>query len=215
MYALPGQTIEGALADIDTAISFGPEHVSAYHLTLEPNTYFYRFPPKLPSDDLIAGIEQQARAMFSFFGYERYEVSAFAAAGEQSRHNLNYWLFGDYIGIGAGAHGKLSLQTQVFRSQKPKHPQAYMDWVVQNKLPEQETLDQDRIVFEFLLNALRLHNGFSLEHFENHTGLSRDQLLPQLQIAVDQSLIEVGTSVKTTPRGYEMLDSLLQMFLPT
>lgn len=214
MYGLPGQTIDAAMYDVQQAVALAPEHISYYQLTLEPNTYFHRYPPTLPDDASIEAIEHQSRNLLRACGYQRYEISAYAVSAKRCRHNINYWRFADYLGLGAGAHGKLSFRDSIVRTLKPKHPQAYMDWARAPSLHVQHTLEADAIIFEFLMNALRLTDGFDAQLFATQCGLPLEMLLDKLKSAQQLGLIEVGERINTTPRGYAMLDSVLQMVLP-
>jgi oxygen-independent coproporphyrinogen-3 oxidase len=216
MYALPGQSMAEALLDIRTAVSYGPQHLSAYHLTIEPNTWFYHHPPQLPDDDLSARMQEEIECLLKDSGYQHYETSAFALANQRCRHNLNYWLFGDYLGIGAGAHSKLTLPGRIIRQARLRHPQAYLD-----ALSRGETLQSEHqpgtadIGFEFMMNALRLNEGFALEMFPLRTGLPLVEVLPQVELAERRGLLERdGPVVKPTQRGQRFLNDLLQLFLP-
>ncbi|HVY06089.1 MAG TPA: radical SAM family heme chaperone HemW [Burkholderiales bacterium] len=216
MYALPGQTLTQALEDIDTAIGFAPAHVSAYHLTIEPNTLFHRQPPALPDDDLSADMQQAIEARLADAGYRHYETSAFARPRLESRHNLNYWTFGDYLGIGAGAHGKLSFANRILRQLRYKQPREYMDNAEAGQAMQQETVvGIDDLPFEFMMNALRLIDGFELALFESRTGLSPNALLKRLERAESLGLIERDhVRVRPTLKGQRFLNDLLQIFLP-
>lgn len=216
MYALPGQTLEQALADVDRAIALSPTHVSAYHLTIEPNTYFHRFPPKVPDDETSAAMQEAIEAHLAAAGYLHYETSAFARPDRECRHNLNYWRFGDYLGIGAGAHGKISLPTRIAREMRWKHPRDYMDKALSSAAVQEahEVLPHD-LPFEFMMNALRLTGGFPLRLFEERAGLSSNVLLAPLAKAEALGLIERDhESLRPTLRGQRFLNDLLQLFLP-
>ncbi len=172
MYALPRQTLDDARRDIETAISFSPQHISAYHLTLEPNTLFHRYPPSLPDDELSAQMQAALEDALQNNGYEHYETSAFARKGYRSRHNLNYWLFGDYLGIGAGAHSKISARDKIIRQMRYKQPKEYMREACAGRpVQEQHEIARRELGFEFMMNALRLTDGFSTRLFEERTGL--------------------------------------------
>src|SRR4026209_2221679 len=161
MYALPGQTVEQALADIDAAIGFGPVHISAYHLTIEPNTYFYRHPPQVPDPDLAADMQEAIESRLLSAGYRHYETSAFARPMREARHNLNYWTFGDYLGVGAGAHSKLSFADCILRQRRVKHPRDYREKVAAGMpVQQQQRLATEELPLEFMMNALRLIDGF-------------------------------------------------------
>ncbi|MBI3069330.1 MAG: oxygen-independent coproporphyrinogen III oxidase-like protein [Betaproteobacteria bacterium] len=216
MYALPEQTPEEARADIAAAIGYAPQHISAYHLTIEPNTYFYRFPPQLPDDDTAAAMQEEIEAALAAAGYEHYETSAFAKPGMRSRHNLNYWLFGDYLGIGAGAHSKLSLPGRVLRQMRYKQPRRYMEMTAQGKpVQEEHEVAPHEISFEFMMNALRLTEGFPLALFEERAGLPLTTALRGLEEAERRGLVARDlTRVAPTALGRRYLNDLLQIFLP-
>ncbi|PIQ12875.1 MAG: YggW family oxidoreductase [Hydrogenophilales bacterium CG_4_9_14_3_um_filter_59_35] len=215
MYALPEQTLEEALADIREAVSFGPQHISAYHLTLEPNTVFYSQPPILPDDDMSAAMQEAIEAELAGAGYEHYETSAFAKKHSRCRHNLNYWLFGDYLGIGAGAHGKLTFHDRILRQVRHRQPKAYMERALAgNALEEERTVSPDEMPFEFMMNALRLTEGFPTSLFPARTGLSLTAALPMLEEAQRRGLIERDAlHIRPTLLGQRFLNELLQLFL--
>ena len=217
MYGLPGQSVESALADIDMAVSLGPEHVSWYQLTLEPNTVFHARPPDgLPDEDLVARIDDAGREAIAGHGYERYEISAFARPGFECRHNLNYWQFGDYLGAGAGAHGKLTGPEGVFRYSKPANPQQYMQSVASGDAIQRRLIrDADRL-FEFMLNASRLTAGFDEALFEERTGLPADLLTTRLEPLVEEGLVaRIGPRRwAPTASGSRFLNDLQASFLP-
>ena len=211
MFGLPDQTLEQALTDIDTAIAFQPRHLSFYQLTLEPNTYFYRYPPALPEDDALYAMQQACQQHLADKGYQQYEISAYAQAGYQSRHNLNYWQFGDYLGIGAGAHGKLSLSLPdaLIRTSKPKHPEQYL----QRQPGTRETIAVAQLPLEFLMNQLRLKSGFNLSDYSRMTGLSVDTLQPALAACLNEGLLQQrGAQLYCSERGWDFLDEILQRF---
>ena len=215
MYGLPGQTTEQALTDVETALTFAPPHLSCYQLTLEPNTRFAAFPPALPEDDLCADMQDAIEARLAVAGYANYETSAFARTGHQCRHNLNYWHFGDYLGIGAGAHSKLTLHDRVLRQMRWMHPSAYLE-NVRGGSPVQETSEvaAGRLPFEFLMNALRLAAGFQPALFEARTAQPVSRILPQLRAAAVDGLIDIGRErIAPTPRGRRFLNVLLERFL--
>ncbi len=215
MYALPEQTMEEALAGIREAVSFGPQHISAYHLTLEPNTVFYNQPPSLPDDDTSAAMQEAIEAELAGAGYEHYETSAFAKKNRRCRHNLNYWLFGDYLGIGAGAHGKLTLHDRVLRQVRHRQPKIYMERALAgNALEEDSIVVAGELPFEFMMNALRLTEGFPVSLFSARTGLSLTAALPMLEEAQRRGLIEHDAlHVRPTLLGQRFLNELLQLFL--
>ena len=217
MFALPGQTLAEALADLSTALGFQPPHLSAYHLTLEPNTPFgHTAPPNLPDDDLAADMQLAIEARLTEAGMQHYETSAYAKPGHASRHNLNYWQFGDYLGIGAGAHGKLSFHDRIVRQMRTKHPQQYMDAVKQGThIADTRTLARDDLPFEFMMNVLRLNEGVPTVLFEERTGLPLIVCASALEQARAQGLLEVGTTrLKPTLLGQRFLNDLLELFLP-
>ncbi|MEO8157812.1 MAG: radical SAM family heme chaperone HemW [Betaproteobacteria bacterium] len=215
MYALPAQTLAQALTDIDTAIGFSPAHVSAYHLTIEPNTLFYRHPPNLPDDDISADMQQAIEARLAAAGYLHYETSAFAQAGRQARHNLNYWSFGDYLGIGAGAHGKLSFADRILRQMRYKQPREYMEKAEAGApVQVEQHVGVDDLPFEFMMNALRLTDGFALPLFSERTGLPLHALRGELLAAETRGLIERDHQrLRPTLKGQRFLNDLLQLFL--
>ncbi len=216
MYALPGQAREGALADVRTAIGFGPAHVSAYHLTLEPNTLFHRYPPQLPDDDAAAAMQEAIEAELGAAGYENYETSAFAKPGMRSRHNLNYWLFGDYLGVGAGAHSKLSFPDRVVREARFRQPKGYQDGALAgDAIQESHEVDPADLPFEFAMNALRLAEGFPLPLFAERTGLAFSAIEAPLARAEALGLVERDAfRVRPTLRVRRFLNDLLGLFLP-
>jgi oxygen-independent coproporphyrinogen-3 oxidase len=209
MYGLPTQTLDDALADLDEALGLAPEHISWYQLTIEPNTLFYRRRPALPSDAAISDVSDAGIARLTEAGFERYEVSAFATQGHQSLHNRTYWQFGDYLGIGAGAHGKVSSNGRVWRTQKTRVPK---DYLTEPKRQYAE-VERTELPLEFLLNALRLREGFMLAQFESRTGLSSEVLEPTLTECEQLGLLTLmDTQVKPTDWGYDRLDSILERF---
>ena len=218
MYALPGQTLEQLRQDLATALALAPPHLSAYHLTLEPNTPFAARPPALPDDDLAADMQARVEDTLGRAGYQHYETSAFAKPGQACRHNLNYWQFGDYLGLGAGAHGKLSGQDDIERQARVKHPRTYMEALegvpADGHVAERRALDRDDRLFEFMMNALRLNQGFDPRLFEARTGLSIVVAEPGLAQARRRGLIERDLhSLRPTATGRRFLNELLQLFL--
>ena len=216
MYGLPAQSPIDALADIETALAFAPPHLSAYHLTLEPNTYFHRYPPALPDDDATAQMQDAIETRLTAAGYRHYETSAFAVPGKQARHNMNYWTFADYLGIGAGAHSKISFPGRIARQARYKQPRQYMENAAAgNPIQEQRDVAAGEIGFEFMMNALRLNGGFPLVLFEERAGLPLASALPQLDTAERRGLI-VRDHQRVTPTalGRRFLNDLLQIFLP-
>ncbi|MEW6416375.1 MAG: radical SAM family heme chaperone HemW [Pseudomonadota bacterium] len=217
MIALPGQTLAGALANIETALTFAPPHLSVYHLTLEPNTPFgHTPPPDLPDDDLAADMLQAVEARLAAAGMQHYETSAYAKPGHASRHNLNYWQFGDYLGIGAGAHSKLSFPDRIVRQMRVKHPQQYMRAVkAGTHVADTRTLTRGDLPFEFMMNALRLVEGVPAALFEQRTGLPLIVCSAALERARSRGLLEAAPDrLQATRQGQRFLNDLLEMFLP-
>jgi putative oxygen-independent coproporphyrinogen III oxidase len=217
MFGLPGQSLEMALNDVERALSFGTEHLSYYQLTLEPNTLFAARPPRLPEEDLIADIQEQGHGRIRESGLQHYEISAFSRSGGECRHNLNYWRFGDYIGIGAGAHAKLSdPDGAVRRRWRVRHPDAYLASAgTDAAVAGERILGPGDLVAEFMLNALRLQEGFALELFRRRTGLELAVLEPALAEAVEMELVEIaGGRLLPTERGRTYLNDLIGLFLP-
>jgi len=226
MYGLPGQTSDDARADIEAALEYEPPHLSCYHLTIEPNTYFHRYPPQLPDDEASAVMQEEIEARLADAGYEHYETSAFAksaasrqppaASGDRRcRHNLNYWLFGDYLGIGAGAHGKLSFPDRVVREMRVKHPERYIESAEAGQaVQERHEVAPAEIPFEFMMNALRLNQGFAAALFEERAGVPLTAVLRELEEAERRGLIERNhTHIAPTSLGRRFLNDLLQIFL--
>jgi oxygen-independent coproporphyrinogen-3 oxidase len=234
MFALPGQTLAAARADLAALLALEPAHISYYELTLEPNTAFYQQPPVLPDPDLADAIQQQGLAMLKQAGFERYEVSAFARPGRRCQHNLNYWRFGDYLGLGAGAHGKRTdaASGRVERCTKQRQPSAYLkacrlldagtagaattdEPVLADPTRSAWLLSEQDLLLEFALNAFRLAEGFSRTQFERHTGLDAARLRPGLQRASDLGLLEINETVdrvRPTARGFAFLNELIGCF---
>jgi len=212
MYGLPGQTVEQAVSDIAEAARWGTAHVSAYQLTIEPNTVFHSKPPALPSHDAAADMQLAAEEALSEAGFEHYETSAFARPRMRCRHNLNYWEFGDYLGIGAGAHGKLSFADHVARHERAKQPREYM--AAAGSVQEKPIASRE-LPFEFMLNALRLVQGVPTPLFEERTGLPAGAIARKLGEARERGLLEDDASrIRPTRRGRLFLNDLLQFFLP-
>ena len=216
MYALPGQTLADLDRDLDTALGFAPPHLSVYHLTLEPNTYFAKHPPVVPDDDSAYAMLDRITERTAAAGLARYEVSAYARAGHRCFHNWNYWQFGDYLGIGAGAHGKLSFAHRVLRQVRWRDPRRYMEQALQG-LPvasENEVAARD-LPFEFMLNALRLREGFTLGLFSERTGLPISTVNAALVQAQNRGWLErQGDRLRPTERGFDFLSDLQSLFLP-
>ncbi len=216
MYGLPMQTLEDAKRDIDTALSFKTPHLSLYNLTLEPNTYFANFPPKLPNEDAIDAIFEQNLDLLSKAGYKRYEVSAYAKPGMECKHNLNYWRFGDYIGIGAGAHGKISFPDKITRQVRERHPETYMQSmeIKGNALVESKEIPAADLPFEFMLNTLRLTDGVNTNTFTERTGLPLNVISKGLNEASKKGLLDSNpTLLKATDQGLRYLNNLQEIFL--
>ncbi len=225
MFALPGQTLEAAILDIDAALDLSPTHISHYQLTLEPNTEFAAKPPKLPNDDLAWEMQEQCQLRLSNAGFLHYEVSAYARSQQlRSRHNLNYWEFGDYLGIGAGAHGKITLidsaqsleLNKIVRLSKPKVPRFYLDRIENNeKHAEIQPIADNQLGFEFMLNAMRLCAPVLFELFEQRTGCDRSIVMPALLTAQQKRLLDVtDEGFVLNPDGRRLMNEILQMFLP-
>jgi oxygen-independent coproporphyrinogen-3 oxidase len=212
MYGLPGQTLAMARADLAQAAALGVPHVSAYQLTIEPNTVFWSKPPRLPEHDLCADMQLAAEAFLGEAGYQLYETSAFAKPGRRSRHNLNYWQFGDYLGIGAGAHGKISFADRITRHSRIKQPREYLQST--STIVEDRVLPVSEVPFEFMLNALRLTEGFELKLFAERTGLPFSLIDRSLEKAEKAGLLERDLKrVRPTERGRRFLNDLLELFL--
>ncbi|HUW76627.1 MAG TPA: radical SAM family heme chaperone HemW [Gallionella sp.] len=215
MYALPGQTLDEAMQDVKTALSFAPQHLSCYHLTLEPNTLFYHNPPSLPDDDASSDMQQRIEEMLAAAGYQHYETSAFAQPKRRARHNLNYWKFGDYLGIGAGAHSKLSFPDRIIRQARYKQPQAYMQQVGKGAPIQTESeVGSEELGFEFMMNALRLNEGFDSSLFGERTSLSLLAIQRELAEAEKRALlIRDHQRIAPTLMGQRFLNDLLEIFL--
>lgn len=216
MYALPGQTLADLDRDLDIALGFNPPHLSVYHLTLEPNTYFAKFPPALPDEDLAYAMLDRITERTGIAGLARYEVSAYARAGHRCFHNWNYWQFGDYLGIGAGAHGKLSFAHRVLRQVRWRDPQLYMDNALKGQpMASEEEVAPAELPFEFMLNALRLREGFPLALFNERTGLPLSRIMPALQQAEAKGwILRDLAQLRPTERGFDFLSDLQELFLP-
>jgi oxygen-independent coproporphyrinogen-3 oxidase len=216
MYALPGQTLADARADVNAALEYGPPHLSFYHLTIEPNTLFHRHPPQLPDEETATDIGEAIEEALTAAGYRHYETSAFALAGHECRHNLNYWRFGDYLGIGAGAHSKLSFPERVLREIRYRQPEQYLLQVERGApLLEEREVAVAEIGFEFMLNALRLHEGFPVALFAERTGLPIAIVRSELEEAERKGLIERDHErIRPTDLGTRFLNDLLALFLP-
>ena len=217
MYALPGQTLADLKQDMATALSLAPSHISIYHLTIEPNTYFAKFPPVIPEDDTAYDMLDLITDMTGEAGLYRYEVSAYAKDGHRCHHNLNYWQFGDYLGLGAGAHSKLSFAHRVVRQVRFREPQLYMEKALAGHcIAQDEEVSRADLPFEYMLNALRLKNGFALKQFSERTGLPITAIQKGLDEAERKGLLERDfTRVKPSVRGYDFLNDLQSLFLPS
>jgi oxygen-independent coproporphyrinogen-3 oxidase len=215
MYALPGQTSQRLARDLRTALSFAPPHLSCYHLTLEPNTLFAAQPPALPDEDLAAEMQDLVDETLAGAGLEHYEVSAHARPGHRARHNLNYWQFGDYLGIVAGAHGKLSFHDRILRQARYRHPQRYVEAAMHgNAVETQRELAPEDLPFEFMLNALRLVDGVPTPSFSERTGLPITAISRRLEAAVRRGLLDPDPAlIRATPLGLRFLNDLQQTFL--
>ena len=215
MYALPQQTLEQALRDVQIALEYSPRHLSCYHLTLEPNTLFAHRPPPLPDDDASSAMQQGIEALLAGHGYAHYETSAFARPKKQSRHNLNYWQFGDYLGLGAGAHSKLSFHDKVMRQARYKQPQAYMEAMARGMpVQSEQVLSKYDLAFEFMMNALRLNNGFAEVLFQERTSLPLLLIRRELDEAEKRGLLQRGGQrIAPTELGRRFLNDLLEIFL--
>ncbi|HEU4516484.1 MAG TPA: radical SAM family heme chaperone HemW [Steroidobacteraceae bacterium] len=214
MYALPQQTREAALGDLESALALGPAHLSRYQLTLEPGTAFHRRPPPLPDDDLAFTMQQDGDARLEVAGFVQYEVSGYARAGRQCRHNLTYWRFGDYLGIGAGAHGKATVGDAVIRTEKPRSPRAYLagggrTGTIRRTVPAMD------LPFEFMLNAMRLTEGFQLADFERATGLPGASVTAKLGELESRGLVHLDAGrYRASALGFRFLNDVLAAFLP-
>ncbi len=213
MFGLPESGEQDSYQDLQQAIAFAPTHLSFYQLTLEPNTYFHKYPPNLPDDDAIFASQLACQQLLADNGYQQYEISAYAQAGKQSRHNLNYWQFGDYLGIGAGAHGKISCQLpdKIVRTSKAKQPEQYLKLLKNDRLASPILVDD--IPLEFVMNNLRLKTGFCLDDFKARTGLNSDVLQTALQQCQQQGLLDVTqNNYRCSEKGWLFLDSILEKF---
>lgn len=217
MYGLPNQSLEEAKDDLAKALSFDTDHLSLYHLTLEPNTLFAKFPPPIPDEDLAFEIQEQLLQTLETNGYERYEISAYAKPKSQCFHNLNYWTFGDYLGIGAGAHGKISFPQSIKRTIKERHPEKYIQAVMTSSkgVIEERQIARDELAFEFMLGALRLKEGVPMSYFEERTGLQILEVQTEINEAIEKGLLEPNPlTLQATPFGLQFLNDLQELFLP-
>jgi oxygen-independent coproporphyrinogen-3 oxidase len=214
MYAVPGATLDTSISDMITAIDLEPTHLSFYQMTLEPNTYFYRFPPPLPHDDMVYAIQKHCQGLLAEQHYQQYEISAYSLSNRQCRHNINYWQFGDYLGIGAGAHGKITqaLPNNIVRSVKPKSPAQYLAASFQNS--DAKAITVADVPLEFAMNHLRLRQGFSLAAYQLATGLALDSLEPALTECMQENLlIKQDNRYYCSDKGWDFLDNILEKFM--
>lgn len=217
MFALPEQTFADCMSDVQEALSFGTEHLSIYQLTLEPNTVFAKFPPNLPDEDIAVSMEEGIESLLQKHGFERYEVSAFAKPGARARHNVNYWQFGDYLGLGPGAHGKVSFHDRIQREVRLRNPESWMQASVLRdgtQIAEKRNVERSELPFEFMLNALRLREGVSLDLFVERTGLQYADIAAKIALARQKKLMTIDPSrLKTTDMGWRFLNELQAIFL--
>ncbi len=217
MFALPGQDMHAMERDLREAMSFGTEHLSFYHLTLEPNTVFAKYPPKIPDDDLGAAMQERGALLLEQGGWRRYEVSAYARDGAECRHNRNYWEFGDYLGIGPGAHGKLTFHDRIERHAKLRNPDSWMRSAVLrdgSHIAETRQVSAEEITFEFMLNALRLREGVPTSYYPERTGYPLLQAEQAIRKAVARGLMDPGVGrLQATPLGWQFLNDLQESFL--
>lgn len=215
MHGLPNQNIDNALDDLKTAISLKPTHISWYQLTIEPNTPFHSKPPKLPLDDVLWQIQDRGIELLAQAGYQQYEISAYSKPEYQCQHNLNYWQFGDYLGIGCGAHGKITdaKNNKIFRTVKVKHPKGYLD-IEREHLDHLTTVKEDELPFEYMMNRLRLRSSFTLADYQHATGLPIESVLPTLEQAKKKKMMEdINGAWQVNQHGHRYLNDLLEMFL--
>ena len=215
MFGLPGANPDDSQSDVATAINLKPTHISFYQLTLEPNTYFHKFPPQLPNDELIFDTQKRGQQLLAEYGYEQYEVSAYTQLGLQCQHNVNYWQFGDYLGIGAGAHGKitLALPQAIIRTVKPKSPEQYLSDI--HKLAAATAIPVAELPLEFIMNQLRLKQGFTAENYFAKTGLKITTLEPALSESMQQDLlINQNGRYFCSAQGWNFMDNILEKFMP-
>ena len=220
MFALPEQTLEQARFDLETALALKPTHISYYQLTIEPNTAFHHSPPTLPNDEASWEIFQQGKSILDNTGFKQYEVSAYAKDEDNCRHNTNYWLFGDYLGIGAGAHAKITngAEQSITRYRKYKHPKEYLGNIATSAIAGKQVLTDQELLFEFLMNALRLNDGFNTDIFTQRTGLEFNILLQQLNPIISKNLIQwdqANSRIYASEKGKMFLNDVLEQCLPT
>lgn len=218
MHGLPDQTLEDALADLQQGIDLNPTHLSWYQLTIEPNTEFFKRPPVLPQDETLWAIQEAGQQLLADNGYDQYEISAYAKQGKQAKHNLNYWQFGDYLGIGAGAHGKITIphdditQSKIYRTAKSRLPKDYLN-LAKRFLVLQDNIEIEDRDLEFLMNGLRLFHGVDKTLFSERTGLVYSDIEDKVDALIKQGLLESGDKLKTTTQGQLFLNALLEKFL--
>lgn len=213
MHTLPKQSVAEGIEDLRTALAHQPEHLSWYQLTIEPNTVFYKKKPTLPSEEENWLLEKQGLTLLKEAGFERYEISAFAKPKRQARHNMNYWTFGDYLGIGAGAHGKITTQNGIIRTHKHRQPKEYLD-LKKPFLASMKSVDVEDVLFEFMLNTTRLEQIIPIELFSTTTGLPFDLLRPKLEVAANKNLVSLtSTGWQITPLGRQYTNDLQALFL--
>lgn len=214
MHGLPNQNVEQALDDINTAIGFGVSHISWYQLTLEPNTEFHARPPKLPQDETLWDIQEAGQALLAQHGFLNYEISAYAKQGHHARHNINYWQFGDYIGIGAGAHGKITHPEtdSIIRTHKWRTPKRYLS-AINNYCQQTHTIAKDELAFEAMMNGLRLQEGLPVNYFIERTGMTLNDIQTSIDAAKRKGLLEINSHIVATPKGRLYLNELLELFL--
>ena len=215
MYGLPDQTLKQALQDVEQGLSYNTGHLSWYQLTIEPNTVFYKQRPPLPDDDAIADIADEGEHFITQSGLKRYEVSAFATTGQECRHNVNYWRFGDYFGIGAGAHGKISYNDHIIRTAKQRMPDSYLHASGRaSRLAVESSLDQEQLISEFMLNALRLREGVEMALFQRSTGLGPESMYNTWRRLQAQGLMVEGDErLQTTELGWRFLNTVIESFM--
>jgi len=212
MYGLPDQSLDGALADVEAAIALGPAHLSHYQLTLEPGTAFFHRPPALPDDERIFEMQLECQRLLARRGYAQYEISAYARRGRECRHNLNYWRFGDYLGIGAGAHGKVTTEAGIVRTEKSRSPRAYLE--AGGRAATRRAVPRAELPFEYMLNALRLREGFRPADFERSTGLSMEAILPTIAALEARGLIDSADGrIRPSELGFRFLNDVQSAFL--
>jgi oxygen-independent coproporphyrinogen-3 oxidase len=218
MFGLPGQTLDEALTDLQAAIDKQPSHISWYQLTIEPNTLFHRQPPDLPDHDTKTDMSSRGKSLLEKHGYTQYEVSAYSQSGKQCRHNLNYWRFADYAGIGAGAHGKITDANKqcITRTHKPRHPRDFLKFAGSPVDTKNLTvLQPEEAVFEFALNQFRLQEGFKINDFTASTGLPYTAIADHIEAAMTHGLLTMhNQQIKHTEHGWLFLDDLIAKFLP-